>query len=166
MRRSSIVRTHQETPENVNFVFGIFKFAFFIPVVLITGGLGSRGDHLDQFGSEIYDPITKTSCVLPNLPKGRYSHTQDGLLICGGFDEGGGVSEDTPLKTCLTWNHGIWNVSHHLSSRRSGHSSWTSATNNKTYLMGGNQQDYRQSTEIVGPDGSVEEGFDLHYGTM
>ena len=121
---------------------------------------------MDQFGSEIYDPFTKTSCVLPDLPNGRYSHTQDGLLICGGFDVNGGVSEDSPSKSCLMWNQGIWNISHHLSSRRSGHCSWTTAAGNKTFLMGGNQQDHRQSTDIVGPDGAVEQGFELEYGTM
>ena len=113
---------------------------------------------MDQIGAEIYDPFTKTSCVLPNLPIGKFSHTQDGLLLCGGFED---------KNTCLTWNQGAWNVSHHLNSLRVGHSSWTPVSGTHTYLMGSNQliqRDQSHTTDIVGPDGVVEQGFDLHYG--
>ena len=130
------------------------RFICISPVVLITGGMAT-GDLL----SEIYDPFTETSCSLPpNLPDERFSHTQDGLLLCGGtsISKSGDQSQ-----TCLTWNQGSWDVSHHLSSKRSAHISWTPATGNNTYLMGGYYLNNEKTTDIVGPDGAQERGFDL-----
>ena len=125
-------------------------------MVLITGGY-------DLTSSEIYDPTTQTSCLLPNFTTWRTGHSQDGPLLCGGgqvFSD-----DDNSLMTCTTWSQGTWNVSHHLTFRRQNHISWTPASGAGTYLMGGiksqNYPDPLQKTEIVRPDGTVEQGFDL-----
>ena len=129
-------------------------------VVLITGG---NGQHDDLTSSEIYDPSTQTSCLLPNFTNWRTGHSQDGPLLCGG---GQAFSDDdNTLMTCTTWSQGTWNVSHHLTFRRQNHISWTPTSGAGTYLMGGkksqNYPDPIQKTEIVRPDGTVEQGFDL-----
>ena len=131
---------------------------FYFLVVLITGGY-----ELGNIESEIYDPLTKTSCMLPNITYNRAGHTQDGLLLCGGGD--GLSADDKTTLTCLTWSQGTWNVSHHLIFRRMNQVSWTPASGAGTYLMGGvfieDVPSPRQKTEIVRPDGTVEQGFDL-----
>ena len=113
--------------------------------------------------SEIYDPWTKTSCMLPNITDIRVGHTQDGLLLCGGG--AGFLAVDNTLLTCLTWSQGTWNVSHHMIYRRKNHVSWTPASGAGTYLMGGvfitDVPNPDKKTEIVKPDGTAEQGFDL-----
>ena len=61
--------------------------------VLITGG-GS---------AEIYHPDRDSVCVLPDLPDSRLSHTQDGSLMCGGWEL---------CRSCRRWNpeSGAWDL--------------------------------------------------------
>ena len=75
------------------------------------------------------------------------------------------MAEDKTLLTCLTWSQGTWNVSHHMIYRRIDHVSWTPASGAGTYLMGGvfitDVPNPDKKTEIVKPDGTAEQGFDL-----
>ena len=121
--------------------------------VLITGS--SFGNGLT---AEIFDPVTKNSCTLPQLPEPRESHTADGGLACGG-----GSSENTQ-NTCVkwTWTSGTWSLSHTLREPRYDHVSW--ATTSGVYLMGGTITGVNSKTsEKVKLDGSVEEGFSIKY---
>ena len=127
---------------------------FLILGVLISGG--SNGGALQSV--EIYDPATNTTCSLPQLPEGRYYHTQDGWLACGGPQ---GENAET---TCIKWSSdsGTWTESHELNENRAGHVSW--ATADGVYLMGGLSS--VRSTELLKEDGTVEAGFSLKYDTM
>ena len=118
---------------------------------MITGGTTTNNDGLTS--AEIFNPVTKTSCSLPELPEERYEHSQDGGLLCGG--ENG--------TTCLKWSPatGTWNQSHTLRHPREDHVSWATASG--VYLIGGLYS--RRTSEKVKLDGSVEEGFTLKYET-
>ena len=123
---------------------------YFVIVVLITGGY-------DKVRSaEIFNPDTKTSCSLPQLPEVRYFNSQDGGLVCGGG------SDDTET-SCVKWSpaSGTWTKSHTLRQRRSLHVSWATASG--VYLIGGSASP--KTSEKVKLDGSVEEGFSLKYNT-
>ena len=124
-----------------------------ISAILITGGLR---DAQRLTSAEIYNPGTKTSCSLPQLPAVRYDHSQEGGLTCGG----GGIAERT---TCVKWSpaSGTWVQSHTLRQRRYGHVSW--ATDSGVYLIGG--VDSLKTSEKVKVDGSVVESFSLKYYT-
>ena len=124
----------------------------FISVVLITGGMG--GHNPDRWSSEIYNPVTNTSCSLSHShsPDVEHEHSQDGDLACGGY----------PSKTsCLKWSpaSGTWTKSHTLRQKRMNHVSWATASG--VYLIGGMISP--NTSEKVKLDGSVEEGFDLKY---
>ena len=118
-------------------------------VVLITGG------HAKVRSAEIFNPDTKTSCSLPQLPEVRYDNSQDGGLPCGG---GAG---DATRTSCVKWSpaSGTWTKSHTLRQRRSVHVSWATASG--VYLIGGSASP--KTSEKVKLDGSVEEGFSLKY---
>ena len=125
-------------------------------VVLITGG--ADGD--DRKSSEIYNPFTKTSCYLPQLPDARGGHSQNAGLTCGGA-----YYAPEGANTCVKWNpaSGTWNHSHTLKRSRTGHVSW--ATESGVYLLGGNNPNTRRTSEKVNDDGSVEDSFSLKYDT-
>ena len=74
-------------------------------------------------------------CSLPDLPDGRWYHTQTGLLACGG--------EDTKL-SCTKFSGGKWKPSNKLKERYS-HSSWASPAG--TVLMGGHPS--YETTELL-----------------
>ena len=97
---------------------------------------------------------------MPDLPDDRYWHTQDGALTCGG--------PPGPDTSCLKWSpdSGTWTPSHTLTDYRAEHVSWTPDPSLGTYLIGklSNYNDMRTS-ELVKPDGSVEQGFSLKYDT-
>ena len=124
-----------------------------ITSVLITGGY-NKGDLQSV---EIYNPVTKTTCSLPQLPEGRCFHTQDAGLACGGQGDLG--------NTCVKWSSesGSWTQSHTLRQRRQNHVSW--ATEDGVYLIGGQDSSSWRTTELVKEDGSVEDGFSLKYDT-
>ena len=126
----------------------------FVSAVLITGGSGSSSTTLRS--AEIYNPLTKTSCSLPQLPENRYGHTQDGELACGGGAD--------PGTTCVKWSpvSGTWTKSHTLRQKRLSHVSW--ATSSGVYLIGGFYS--TRTSEKVKLDGSVVYGgFGLKYDT-
>ena len=123
-------------------------------VVLITGG--ADGD--DRFSSEIYNPLTKTSCSLAQLPEARGGHSQNTGLICGG-----GYEAPASETTCVKWNpaSGTWKQSHTLKEGRNGHVSWATASG--VYLLGGNNANTKRTSVKVNNDGSVEDSFSLKY---
>ena len=130
---------------------------FVVSVVLITGGWGSSGAILKS--AEIYNPVTNSSCSLPQLPEGRGYHSQDGGLVCGGYPT-------STLTSCVKWSpaSGNWTQSHTLKRRRGAHVSWATASG--VYLIGGAYfADTVRTSEKVKLDGSVEEGFRLEYDT-
>ena len=122
-----------------------------ISAVLITGGFSDQS-------SELYHPLTGASCRLPKFPDAttRYYHTVDNHLLCGGHMSSG---------NCLQWSpvNGTWE-SFTLNVTRYYHVSWTPDTDNGTYLMGGSWS--WNSTTLIKPDGSQEEGFGLKYETL
>ena len=101
---------------------------------MITGG-GYLYDT--EKSAEIYHPDRDSPCVLPKLPDPRSDHTQDGELMCGGYNT---------RRSCRRWNPdtGAWdevtNVSNSLTHERAEHVSWTPADGSGTYLMGGRFQ--------------------------
>ena len=126
---------------------------FVVSVVLITGGSNNIG-YLKS--AEIYNPVTNSSCSLPQLPEARIRHSQDGGLACGG--------STTPLvRTCDKWSpaSGTWTQSHTLTQGRADHVSWATASG--VYLIGGWISP--KTSEKVKLDGSVEKGFSLKYST-
>ena len=124
---------------------------FFTSVVLITGGYNTGKLR----SAEIFNPVTKTSCSLPQLPETRFWHSEDGGLVCGGGNS------DATRKNCVKWSpvSGTWTRSHTLREKRLVHVSWT--TSSGVYLIGG--QYSGRTSEKVKSDGSVEEGFSLKY---
>ena len=121
-------------------------------VVLVTGGSLYGSTHY-RF-AEVYNPVTNTSCSLPQLPEERYEHSQDGGLACGG-------NYSPTQSTCVKWSpaSGNWTQSHIFIQRRWGHVSW--ATTSGVYLIGG-AAGWKTSGKMK-LDGSVEEGFNLKY---
>ena len=67
------------------------------------------------------------------------------------------------ITTCVSWTKGTWTPSHNLAKKRGSHVSWTSPSGSGVFLMGGEIN--QQTSELVKPDGSVEEGFALKYKT-
>ena len=122
-----------------------------VSVVLITGGYN---DGVFFKSAEIFNPVTNTSCSLPQLPEGRSCHSEDGGLACGGYPT---------LTSCVKWSPatGTWTKSHTLRQKRRYHLSWATASG--VYLIGG--QYSGKTSEKVKLDGSVEEGFSLKYDT-
>ena len=132
----------------------IFMIIFFVvSVFFITGGWGNSGAVLKS--AEIYNPVTKTSCSLPQLPEARSLHSQDGGLVCGGLA--------STLTSCVKWSpaSGTWTQSHTTRQKRGGHVSWATASG--VYLIGGTIS--KRTTEKVKLDGSVEDGFSMKYQT-
>ena len=124
--------------------------------VLITGGINSGALR----SAEVFLPATGYSCRLPDLPDNRWGHTQDGGLTCGGFDYGSPADQRI---SCLKWSpdSGTWTLSHNLTEERDNHVSWTPDPSLGTYLMGGSHNS--RTTELVNPEGSVEQGFYLKH---
>ena len=122
--------------------------------ILITGGSGTGPYN----SAEVFLPATSTSCQLPGLVLGRWSHTQDGLLLCGGDGDTGAPT------TCEEFSPatGTWaRTSHTLQQERGYHVSWS--VEEGTLLMGGYFSD---TTEIVKHDGTTETSFDMKYDTQ
>ena len=116
---------------------------------------GHNGGRLRS--AEIFNPVTKTSCSLPQLPEARNWHSEDGGLACGG----GSVT--ATQTSCVKWSpaSGTWTKSHTLRQKRHAHVSWATASG--VYLIGGTFNN--RTSEKVKLDGSVEEGFILKYDT-
>ena len=100
-------------------------------MILVTGGSvgagsgGSLGSLIGGSVEVLSAAGTPLRCTLPTLPSGM-THTQDGLLSCGGL----GAST-----TCVKLSDGGWVVSHNLRQSWLFHSSWMSPAG--LVLMGG-----------------------------
>ena len=109
---------------------------------MITGGSGSCEMNNAVCGIksvEIWNSKTGISCLLPNLPYGRFSHSQDGPLLCGdGPYKGGRNGMDHRNDECLKFDltNGKWIKSHTLPEGRTSHVSWTPPNGKGTYLIG------------------------------
>ena len=129
----------------------------YFSAILITGGY--NGDYLKS--AEMFLPSSNTTCSLPQLPEGRYDHTQDGGpgLACGG-------PFSSTWNSCDRWIVGTWTrTSHTLREKRGDHLSWSTAEG--VFLIGGwdSLGWDGMTSELVKEDGSVEEGFALKYNT-
>ena len=108
--------------------------------------------------------MSKKSCF---LPKGEgkdlpfvFGRTFDPPLVCGGKRR---FKNETTASSCFKFNFGTgsWTKSHSLRNTRSHHISWTPASGEGTYLMGG--ENNKRTSEIVKIDGSSKKGFDLKH---
>ena len=129
----------------------------FTSAVLITGGLWTANKS-----AEVYLPDGVSACVLPDLPDSRQYHTQDGLLLCGGYCG----SDDLTCLSCRRWNNdtGAWDlVTESLTEERWRHTSWTPADGSVTYLMGGVVSD--NTSDVINKDNVVTSSFPLQYRT-
>ena len=122
-------------------------------VVLITGGYGTGGAYN---AAQIYVPQSGQFCSLPDMTSGIASHTQDGFLSCGGWFP-------SNYQKCSKWESGNWTDFVSLPRVRQISQSWTPKSGVGTYLIGGTEN--RNTTDLVKPDGTVRQGFDLNYDT-
>ena len=129
--------------------------------MLVTGGYESSAlasvELLNLDGSFL--------CKLPSLPEGRSSHTQNGLVACGGNPI------DTYREvTCDTFSIGMeeWKKSHDLKDERRSHSSWASPQG--VVLLGGfgsspSSETDGKNTEVLTNSGDTTPGFKLKFRT-
>ena len=126
-------------------------------MIIVTGanykGEGTSAEVLSAAGMPL--------CTLPPLPRagefGRYEHTQDGLLSCGG-----GGTPSTCVK--LSAAAGGWVETHKLLEDREGHTSWMSQAG--LVLMGGSGWGSYTTTELLSSsDSSSSSNFTLQYWT-
>ena len=124
------------------------------PGVIITGGC--RYSNM----VEVFNPQTKQTCRIPDLPGTKiWSHSQCGRLLCGG---GGWYSSTQRSCKMLNPLTGIFTrTSVRLREKRDGHLCWdVEGETGPILLMGGT------STELVSPDGSSSSAsFNLQYKT-
>ena len=133
-------------------IVSVISLTLCISAVLITGGTGKNT-------AELYIPSLRTSCSLPSLPEERDVHTLDNDILCGGA----GTSDN-----CLQWSPstGSWEALLTLDIRRYNHVSWTPGSGIGTYLMGGEDASMNtpmNTTTLIKPDGTQEQGFPLKY---
>ena len=78
---------------------------------------------------EVLTSLGQYLCSLPDLPDPRHSHSQTGLVTCGGGE--------TPA-SCLTFSpaSGAWAASHSLAKPgREAHSSWAAGGEVSLHIM-------------------------------
>ena len=123
--------------------------------MLITGGSSSSVGN----SVEVFNPHTKHSCNLTDLPGERYGHSHCGDLLCGGWDS-------TTPRSCLKLNSqtGVFTTkSVRLVKYRTNHECWD-VEGEGVLLIGGFNSP--RSTELVSPDGSTSTAnFTLQYDT-
>ena len=109
-----------------------------------------------SLSEDTWTPLT--SCHIPDLPQPRWAHTQDGILVCGGYGFGQ-VGEDV-MSSCLSLGgQGGWRRSHQLLSRRHEHTSWR--TEAGVMLLGG-EASYTTSEVVSEESQEVRPSFDLN----
>ena len=130
--------------------------------MIVTGG---EGWHKSVGVSvEIFNPHTKHSCRLPDLPgKARHAHSQCGRLICGG------CCSSSSLQSCLKLNPltgAFTPTSVKLLERRHSRLCWdVEGEGGPSLIIGGKHSP--SSTELVNSDGlSSSASFNLQYDTV
>ena len=135
-------------------VMSFYKKCSGLQALIISGGVGDRGD-------ELISPSANVSCLLPK--SGRMHHTHDGTLICGGCPGIGRGCYKGANTTCLNLTSSGWVETNH-SLGRARHSSW--AVDGGIILMAGYDpfdQRYNNDTEIVMFNGTSADAFSLTY---
>ena len=97
--------------------------------------------------------------MLPTMQDDRYDHSLEGsALMCGGY---------YTSASCVQWSSvtGTWEEYLTLDVGRSYHVSWTPDPDIGTYLMGGSTSEAGNTTTLIKPDSSQEQGFNLKYYT-
>ena len=72
--------------------------------MIISGGRRSSDKSV-----EIFVPSTRQHCTLPDLPAGRFIHTMEGMVVCGGGQT---------RTSCLTLTDDGWETTTTLLERR------------------------------------------------
>ena len=127
--------------------------------VLITGGSRSTS-------AEIFLPNSPNKrCILPDLPRPFYWHTQEGGMICGGQSRNG------TMNNCHQWipEEGKFTTKpvHEFNPPRDALVSWTPVSQRETFLIGGSgsPDGASQKTSSIVKSGVFDgsKGFDLKY---
>ena len=106
---------------------------------------GGKGDGTDLASVELLYTNGSSLCSLPDLPKPRHEHTQNGPMMCGGANYHSDVKN-----TCVKFCGGFWNETHSsLQEDRSGHGSWASPGG--LMLIGGHG--FKETSEVLSDDG-------------
>ena len=142
----------------------LIKLSANIPVVMVTGGMGSNTSV--ESSTEILSMNGTRLCSMHNPRK--YHHSQTGLTICGGH-------KYKYISTrCNTFSGGEWKKSHTLERKTRGHTAWASPKG--VLLMGGGRSctfrigncalhgDY--STLLLTDDGGTTPSFNLINGIL
>ena len=131
--------------------------------MLVTGG--TQGWKKNLASVELLNLDGSFNCMLPSLPHARSSHTQSGLVACGGNPN------ETTFKTCDTFSIGMeeWKKSHTLRKERRLHSSWASPEG--VMLLGGWDSGFTtekedKTTELLTNDGDTIPGIKLKFDTQ
>ena len=116
-------------------------------VVMVTGG------HRAETSVELLSTDGTRLCSLPDLPAVRASHSQTGLITCGGYRAGS--------LSCVTFSAGRWKKTHTLRHTRHFHTAWASPRG--VLLMGGGIR-WRTTTELLTDNGDTTPFFNLTIG--
>ena len=109
---------------------------------MVTGGVGPGGWR-NFVSVELLFTNGTYLCSLPDLPGPRYEHTQNGPMLCGGY-------ETIMRHSCVKFCGGFWNETHSsLRKPRTSHGSWASPGG--LMLIGGNFG--RSTSEVLTDDG-------------
>ena len=120
-------------------------------VVLVTGGVVSPIEE----SVELLSIKGTRLCFLSNLSSERASHSQTGLVTCGGYKAGS--------LSCMTFSAGRWKKTHTLTHKRRGHTAWASPQG--VLLMGGGTRwRSRTTTELLTDNGDTTPSFNMTNG--
>ena len=123
--------------------------------VLISGGWTSSSSRSGKV--ELFNLVTKKSCVLPQMAEVRSVHTSVNGIICGGWD---GNSART---SCVDISSGSWSSDNYQPIRpRAGHVAWNVRAG-EVILLGGWDSESQRTTDVVYTNGTVVPGFNLQY---
>ena len=122
-----------------------------ISAIIVSGG--STPDYHDGNSVEILRSDGTPWCSLPELPFHTHTHTQSGLIACGGSSN---------RQSCVTFKDGVWTTSHSLREERREHSAWASPAG--VVLLGGANSDPSISSELLSDStGTSSVYFPLKY---
>ena len=119
--------------------------------MIVTGDYLARGTSVELLS------INGTRvCALPDLTDKRWYHSQNGLITCGG----GRQFYDPTQTSCVTFTAGKWKKTHTLGHSRFGHTGWSSPQG--VLLMGGDDHDSGDKTELLRDNGDIKPSFKLN----